>query len=313
MKKIDWRTVKMYFILTLILCIIGGVIICIIYFEENYKLTNYFWIFNIAVICIIPMYYCIYSIIEKRKTKKIENTTIINNIDFKYYRDIIEGYSPSILSFILDGIELKKDFIASVIYLINKGYFKLTENNKIERTDKSCDNLAEDLQILCNNSKDMLCIPRTLFEEDRRKSMLKKQWFDSIEKGAVEKGLVIERKTWKQISFLSVICILEAIYSLVIENIGLTITSIFLILILMFIKFLGYDKNKWIKTQKGYDIYTKIMGLNNYIKDYSMLLDTDLNNVIIWEDYLIYAIIFNNTSKLNKSTSDFYKKICDAI
>lgn len=75
------------------------------------------------------------------------------------------------LSFLLDGIELKKDFTASVIYLINKGYFKLTEDNKIERTNKSCGELPEDLQVLCNNFEDMLYIPKIQFKENQRQSL----------------------------------------------------------------------------------------------------------------------------------------------
>lgn len=35
--------------------------------------------------------------------------------------------------------------------------------------------------------------------------------------------------------------------------------------VLIFTKFWTFDENKWIKTQKGYKIYTKIIGLKNYI------------------------------------------------
>lgn len=313
MKKNDWGEIGVYLILTILVCILCGIIFFINYVEENYELTNYLWIFNIVVIAIIPLYYFIHNNIEKRKTKKLEDSMIIKNINFKYYREIIKEYSPAMLSFLLDGIELKKDFTASVIYLINKGYFKLTEDNKLERTDKSYSELPEDLQVICNNFEDMLYIPKVQFEENQKQSLLKKQWFDSIEKVAVGKGLVIERKAWKITSFFTILCLLEVIYAIGIENIGLICISVILMFVLMFTKFWAFDENKWIKTQKGYEIYTKIVGLKNYIEDYSMLSESELKEITIWEDYLIYAIILNNTSKLNQEVKDFYKKIGDTI
>lgn len=98
-----------------------------------------------------------------------------------------------------------------------------------------------------------------------------------------------------------------------IEAWGLFCFSCVLVFILIFMKIWAFDKNKWVKTQKGYEIFTKIVGLKNYVKDYSMLSDSELKEIAIWDDYLIYAIIFNNTSKLNKEAKDFYKKICGTI
>lgn len=108
LKKIDWREVRAYVILTILVCVLGEIIFLVNYVEENYEISNYLWIFNVVVAVSIPVYYFIYSKIEKRKNKKIEDSVIIKNIDFKYYRDIIEEYSPAMQSFLFDGIERKK-------------------------------------------------------------------------------------------------------------------------------------------------------------------------------------------------------------
>lgn len=39
-----------------------------------------------------------------------------------------------------------------------------------------------------------------------------------------------------------------------------------------------------------------------------MLSESELKEIAIWDDYLIYAIILNNMSKLNQEVMDFYKK-----
>lgn len=315
MKKIDWKEIFMYICVFMIIVI---PIIMIIYIEENYELSQYLLIVNILILIITPMYYIIYNIREKRKTKNAEEKIIIKNIDFKYYRDIIEKYSPATLSFILDGMEFDKDLAASIIYLINKGYLELKQDNKITRTDKDNSGLSKDLKIICNSDVNHLLAYRRLKNKNIKEqqeayiaSQTNRQWMEQVEKKAEEDGLVIERKKYKITSILSILCIIETVYTLTIENYGLFFFSIFLFFLLVFLKMSAYDKNKWVKTQKGYELYSKIVGLKNYIKDFSTLSEKELKEIEIWEDYLIYAIIFNNTSKLNKDALEFYKKICD--
>lgn len=315
MKKIDWKEIFMYICVFMIIVI---PIIMIIYIEENYELSQYLLIVNILILIITPIYYIIYNIREKRKTKNAEEKIIIKNIDFKYYRDIIEKYSPATLSFILDGMEFDKDLAASIIYLINKGYLELKQDNKITRTDKDNSGLSKDLKIICNSDVNHLLAYRRLKNKNIKEqqkayiaSQTNRQWMEQVEKEAEEDGLVIERKKYKITSILSILCIIETVYTLTIENYGLFFFSIFLFFLLVFLKMSAYDKNKWVKTQKGYELYSKIVGLKNYIKDFSTLSEKELKEIEIWEDYLIYAIIFNNTSKLNKDALEFYKKICD--
>lgn len=317
MKKIDMKEIRAYLIIIIVILIIGSIILFANYVESNYELTSYFWIFDIAVIAIMPLYYFIHNSLEKRKTAKQEESMIIKNISFEYYRDIIEEYSPATLSFILDGTEFDKDIGASIIYLINKKYLEL-QGDKIIRTEKDCSTLSKNLQLLCNRDINHLLAFRKLKIKNVKQQKQANEatetvteWMELVEKEALEKGLVIERKKYKLTSILSILCILEAIYAICIEVYGLFFFSSILALILCFMKFWTFDENKWVKTQKGYEIYTKIVGLRNYIKDYSMLSDSELKQISIWEDYLIYAIIFNNKTHLNREAMDFYKKVCN--
>ena len=320
MKKIDWIEIGLNIIFYIIMFTIFGIMYFFYYIEESYELTNYLWTFNIIVIIATPLYYFIHNNREKRKTRKQEDNIIIKDIDFKYYHDIIEEYSPATLSFILDGTEFDKDLGASIIYLINKGYLELQEENKIARTNKDCSKLSEDLQLLCNSDINHLLAFRKLnkknIDEEKQAKIAREttsKWMSLVEKQAVEAGLVIERKEYRMTSILSILCILEVIYTMSINAWGLFCFSCVLVIILIFIKSWAFDENKWVKTQKGYEIFTKIVGLKNHIKDYSMLSDSELKEITIWNDYLIYAIIFNNTSKLNKEANEFYKKICGTI
>ena len=146
--------------------IIIGSTFFICYVEEEYNVTKFLWVFNIIMLIITPLYYCIHNNREKRKTKKQEDKIIIKNIDFKYYRDLIEEYSPATLSFILDGVEFDKDLAASIIYLLNEGYLELQEENKVIRTSKDCRNLSKDLQLLCNSDINNLLAFRKIKTKD---------------------------------------------------------------------------------------------------------------------------------------------------
>jgi len=297
-----------------------AIIFLIYYLEETYEVTKYLWAFNIGCLLLMPLYYFIYNYKEKINTRKLENKIIIKNIDFEYYKDIIEEYSPAMLSLILDGLEFDKDLGASVIYLINKGYLKLQDENKIVRTNKDYSKLPEDLKIICDSDiNHLLACTRLHTKTGKEEYQAKKssetrgKWLEAIEKQVVEKGIAIEKEdqSWKTMWILFIIGIAESFFALAKEDYGLFFFAGIVTFILMFLRYWAFDENKFVKTQKGHELYRKVVGLKNYIKDYSNLSESELKEITIWEDYLIYAIILNDTSKLNKEAKDFYKKVCN--
>ena len=58
-------------------------------------------------------------------------------------------------------------------------------------------------------------------------------------------------------------------------------------------------------SDKGKDLYLKLQGLKRYIKDFSNLKDKDKEHLQLWDDYLIYSVMFG----LNKQIPDKYTKI----
>ena len=56
--------------------------------------------------------------------------------------------------------------------------------------------------------------------------------------------------------------------------------------------------NDYIRTKKGEEINQNLEGLKNYLKDFSSLHEKDEKSLALWEDYLIYSVIFSqNTTK----------------
>ena len=60
-----------------------------------------------------------------------------------------------------------------------------------------------------------------------------------------------------------------------------------------------------ILTAKGKEERLKLLKLKNYINEYSLIKDRDLNSVIIWDEYLAYATAFGIPSKI---TSQIYER-----
>ena len=60
------------------------------------------------------------------------------------------------------------------------------------------------------------------------------------------------------------------------------------------------DKVVYIKTEDGKEMYMKLNGLKRFIRDFGNFNDKSLREIIIWEDYLLYAIILNESKSLKK-------------
>ena len=57
-------------------------------------------------------------------------------------------------------------------------------------------------------------------------------------------------------------------------------------------------KVMYIKTDKGKELYMKLNGLKRFIRDFGYFKDKDLKEILVWEDYLLYAIILNETKNI---------------
>lgn len=56
--------------------------------------------------------------------------------------------------------------------------------------------------------------------------------------------------------------------------------------------------NSYKRTVKGEEINYKIEGLKNYLKDFSLLSNKEQQELVSWEEYLIYSVIFNMNDKI---------------
>lgn len=56
----------------------------------------------------------------------------------------------------------------------------------------------------------------------------------------------------------------------------------------------------------GETINENLEGLKNYLRDFSSINEKDEKSLILWEDYLIYSVIFNQNTKIARNMCDKY-------
>lgn len=64
-------------------------------------------------------------------------------------------------------------------------------------------------------------------------------------------------------------------------------------------------RNNAIRTSKGEEVNLKLKGLKNFLNDFSLLDEKTKEELIVWQDYLIYSVIFNQ----NTNIVDKYKNV----
>ena len=53
------------------------------------------------------------------------------------------------------------------------------------------------------------------------------------------------------------------------------------------------------------DKFIQVEALKNYLKDYTLLDEQEKDGIVVWEEYLVYSVLFNQ----NKKMIEKYKSI----
>lgn len=108
------------------------------------------------------------------------------------------------------------------------------------------------------------------------------------------------------IIFVALVLVVFLLYiiSIIKINLSFLVKTVFVILLNIFIINLS---NNIVLTTKGKEEQIKLLRLKNYINDYSLIKNRDLESVIIWDEYFAYAIAFGIPNKVvNSICEDWY-------
>lgn len=232
----------------------------------------------------------------------------MNIIDLKkyksYYRELIQKYSPAVLNYIDNFNVDKNTIIATIMSLELKGF--IDENMNIIKKDVS--QLEKNEEFIYSNIKNLKQIEINEFY---------KCIIDDCEKYKLIKEKKLTEKEFDKENEKAVIIVAIIVFGFILS---IVINKPIMGLITFFIGIIGYiitfsknmttkiikEVDPYVRTKHGEKINEKLEGLKNYLQDYSSIKEKTADELVIWEDYLIYSVILNQNDKIIK---EYEKKI----
>ena len=286
---------------------------------KEYASICFFMVFVFSFYIIVSLFKSFYLTILYigiRVAYRKYNKEKLDKIDFKnnsYYRDIISKYSPAVLSYIDDFKLEEKDIVATLMSLELKQ--KLTIKDGIKIINDSEENLDENEKYIFKKLKSntLKNINMLEFEEKVKK--------DCLDYNLLEENKDIKKKIIKKVIFTVCIYILIVVgffnfptfyNNIPNKNIAILLLPVmfilFFIMIILPFSTIVYIKsyyrmnkqNPYIRNKQARNINEKLEGLRNYMKDFSQLSESQYNEIVLWEDYLIYSVILGQNSKIVK-------------
>ncbi len=327
-KKIKKR-IKMFAIVLFVLLLLFNIgmksMFNEMYPEENINKSNIEQIFDfigIFIITIIEFAPIILIIIGIKSGSKAAKKEIMSEIDFSkdkgWYREILKDYTPAELSYIDDfTINPINDIAATLLSLKLKKKIELRDD-KVEILNSDNYGLKETEKFVLKNiqnGKVKIDSIEAFTEIAKVEAIIHK----TIEKEK-DKAKKIAKKVIKSFVMIFIIPILiSCIFSIgelfgeyeyvmiAFVMIAIIIMCIFAIGRIVYIPYLiSYilsKTNSLERTKKGEEINIKIEGLKNYIKNYTLLDEREKNDLVVWEEYLIYSVLFDLNKQLTKDLS----------
>lgn len=235
----------------------------------------------------------------------------------RYYRDILRHYSVDVLSYVQNlKLEYPSILVAMLLQLEHKKIITLTEESIIIRENIDQTQLLDTEQYLLNNIKDgiLYLSHYDQYEKVVEKEAIKERLLTTKEypKKRLIKDIIFSLLGFMMVVTLYIITYMKITtinfenhpYMALIIMMVLVLTPIIL-LIYLIARIISYSLlSLQLKTNfsyvnsKGKNIKQKLDGLKNFLHDFSLLSERGKEELGLWEEYLIYSVLFNQNSSI---------------
>lgn len=277
-------------------------------------------VYNIVNIWIVGILFIAIAIVIDTMSYQIRHFSL-SKVDFingkEIYRELLKEYSAMSLAYIDDFKEdVDKYAVITLLALELKNKIKIKDTG-IEIIDNSLEDLKESEQYV------LLNIRNGWLEIRNPKEFTGLAKKEGIQSGLVEKNPATGKIPTGTTGELIIKGIKKALfYFLLIVVIVLTIIAIDkmdmgpfertfkllgniiilpLAMTVMCLNYIAYHINTHktsFRTELGEKVNVKLEGLKNYIKKYSLLKEKEKEQLKLWDEYLIYSVMFNENTKV---------------
>ena len=259
--------------------------------------------------CSISTLICspIVLIIQKNKEneiiKKYEVSYKVNS--YKYYRELLGDISPAILAKIYNkNLDYDDQIICVFLDLEERGILKI-ENGKIEVIDVP--------NSLLDFEKLIIKYLVTNIKFSEFKKLYDKSIDEYLKKNEYLKSKDTDEFNMTEFMKLTMIWIIIILLIFMAAIFPISQLGVFLVIayVLAFVSIPIYElieKGIYpiVRTEKVLELCAKLNGLKNYYKDFTIMQDRSINDIKVYDDYILYAIIFNLKGKLNDECNRLY-------
>ena len=254
------------------------------------------------------------NIVLKKSNKEFYNkdSTDKKTDDLQYYREVLSSYSPAELNYVYSAnTQFPKDAVTTLLSLKLKKIIDFNnESNTITVLQKD-GNISNSEKYVLNKIKDGKL---TNFEFIKFQQIVQE---DVKNKNLTNKGYKKNMSALSMLFVAIIIIFLFFIITIALPSEGiLGFISVILIPLIFIVLFLGIPGiiiysilrayNPYKLSKEGKQLRKKLLGLKNYITQFSLLEEKELKDLIVWEDYLIYSIIFDLNDDLISKIQEKY-------
>ena len=293
---------------------------------------------------IVFFFGCIY-VASKVSSKKVRKTKLSSNDinDYNgYFRDILKEYSVSVLSYIDDfKLDYPSDLIAMLLQMEYKKIISFNEDNitinnygkEIKPSEKVILDSIKNGKLEWFGYNELEHITKENISEKPTLTITPAKYLfeKSIKEEGLSCGLLEEKEASnklliKEVVFSTIIYAIAGFFLFSLINYFTSLNEINfeilyfipLIILCLFMMFFPFYKlwsliilyakvksDNYFRTKKGEEVNKKLEGLKNFLKDFSILSEREKHEIALWDEYLIYSVLFNH----NNAITDKYKKL----
>ena len=266
-------------------------------------------VLNIFSLVVATLIVCLTFRIVKILIKKTKLSVYEKNNfrkDYEYYREMIKNEDIDILSFCyLKNPNMDDVIVAYLLQLEQKGKIKVENNN---------------IKILCPKNELSKFEKTILFgsyktDKGALKAKIKKDITERmIEKGYL-KSLIESDPIGVLLSIMTIITCLGLLFYMFLFTDYMKDLHVLMFLVTYFLtivpsltySFLVNKYDAYESTDLLLETKAKILGLKNLISDFSIINENGINQMKLYEDYVLYAIIFDLKGQLDNESKEMYK------
>ena len=277
-KKIILKNLIKFSIMVLILTFIITLPF-IIFSRMDYLLKIYAFIFSFFAVPII-----LFLIIYQLQYKRFRKNSIIFSSD--YNRTIPKDCTPAIASLLYEfKIDVYKDYTATILELCNKKFINFIGNStnyefQILKSDDETVYLQEHEKYVFN------CISQKIEFNSKKFKKL-------IIHDAIHYDFIKYNNTSRLSSILNILYLFAFIFLVSSSSFLFFITFIFISWMTFIIK-----SKEFTRTEKGVELAKQISELKNFIRDYTLINEKNIDHVKLLGEYISYAISLDEAKQI---------------